>query len=332
MMNVLEEPLISIIVPIYKVEKYLKECVDSILAQTYQNFELILVDDGSPDSCPAMCDEFAKQDSRVVVIHKENGGLSDARNAGLDIAKGEYIGFVDGDDYISPRMYETLINRILSDKSDFAVCEHARVDDLGKIIEFPKSQQKVNRKYYSPDEFISELFICNGAYVVAWNKLYRKDIFAKLRFPFGKQHEDEFIIHHVIAQCKRISYVGDVLYYYLQREESIMSQSFNVRCLDYGDALLDRYHFTRKSKDKVLKNHTVCRLSEYLEKWNLYAQNDEKIKKKYNELRRKSLFLVFEKNSWSWYNRHGRLYMKMKLILPGVAEFINNLYNIIRKE
>lgn len=325
-------PQISVIVPIYKVEKYLKECVDSILAQTYQNFELILVDDGSPDSCPAMCDEFAKQDSRVVVIHKENGGLSDARNAGLDIAKGEYIGFVDGDDYISPRMYETLINRILSDKSDFAVCEHARVDDLGKIIEFPKSQQKVNRKYYSPDEFISELFICNGAYVVAWNKLYRKDIFAKLRFPFGKQHEDEFIIHHVIAQCKKISYIEDELYYYRQREGSIISKGLNVKSLDYGDALIDRYHFTKRNKYEEWKNDTVCRLSSQLEKWNKYAKDNIEIRKKYNELRKKSWFLVFEKKAFISYNSHGRLYMKFQLIMPKLAESMNKLYNKIRKK
>lgn len=332
MMNVLEEPLISIIVPIYKVEKYLKECVDSILAQTYQNFELILVDDGSPDSCPAMCDEFAKRDSRVVVIHKENGGLSDARNAGLDIARGKYICFVDSDDYIAPTMYEVLMKRIVSDKSDLAVCEYVRVYDSGEQLKNKKWHQKAHNKCYTSNEFIADLFIHNsGAYVVAVNKLYHKNIFRKLRFPVGKQHEDEFIIHHVIAQCKKISYIEDDLYYYRQREGSIISKGFNVKSLDYGDALIDRYHFTKRNKYKEWKNDTVCRLSSQLEKWNKYAKDNIEIRKKYNELRKKSLFLVFEKNSWSWYNRHGRLYMKMKLIMPGVAEFINNLYNKVRK-
>lgn len=332
MMNVLEEPLISIIVPIYKVEKYLKECVDSILAQTYQNFELILVDDGSPDSCPAMCDEFAKRDSRVVVIHKENGGLSDARNAGLDIARGKYICFVDSDDYIAPTMYEVLMKRIVSDKSDLAVCEYVRVYDSGEKLKNKQLHQKAHNKCYTSNEFIADLFIHNsGAYVVAVNKLYHKNIFRKLRFPVGKQHEDEFIIHHVIAQCKKISYIEDELYYYRQREGSIISKGFNVKSLDYGDALIDRYHFTKRNKYEEWKNDTVCRLSSQLEKWNIYAKDNIEIRKKYNELRRKSLFLVFEKNSWSWYNRHGRLYMKMKLIMPGVAEFINNLYNKVRK-
>lgn len=332
MMNVLEEPLISIIVPIYKVEKYLKECVDSILAQTYQNFELILVDDGSPDSCPAMCDEFAKQDSRVVVIHKENGGLSDARNAGLDIAKGEYIGFVDSDDYISPIMYETLLNRILSDKSELAVCEYVRVYDSDEREKSEKTLQKTRKRCYSPDEFFSEVFLkCSGAYVVAVNKLYHKNIFRKLRFPVGKQHEDEFIIHRVIAQCKNISYIEDELYYYFQREGSIMNRTFNVRNLDYGDALIDRYHFTKRNKYEEWKNDTVCRLSSQLEKWNKYAKDNIEIRKKYNELRKKSWFLVFEKKAFISYNSHGRLYMKFQLIMPKLAESMNKLYNKIRK-
>lgn len=325
-------PQISVIVPIYKVEKYLKECVDSILAQTYQNFELILVDDGSPDSCPAMCDEYAKQDSRIVVIHKQNGGLSDARNAGLDIARGKYICFVDSDDYIAPTMYEVLMKRIVSDKSDLAVCEYVRVYDSGEQLKNKQWHQKAHNKCYTSNEFIADLFIHNsGAYVVTVNKLYNREIFRTLRFPFGKQHEDEFIIHHVIAQCKKISYIEDELYYYRQREGSIISKGLNVKSLDYGDALIDRYHFTKRNKYEEWKNDTVCRLSSQLEKWNKYAKDNIEIRKKYNELRKKSLFLVFEKNSWSWYNRHGRLYMKMKLIMPGVAEFINNLYNKVRK-
>lgn len=323
---------ISIIVPIYKVEKYLKECVDSILSQTYRNFELILVDDGSPDGCPEMCDEYAKQDSRVVVIHKENGGLSDARNAGLDIAKGEYIGFVDSDDYISPIMYETLINRILTDQSDLAVCEYVRVYDSGEELKSNNLNQNTHNRCYTPNEFIADLFIHNsGAYVVAVNKLYHKNIFRKLRFPVGKQHEDEFIIHRIIAQCKNISYIEDGLYYYFQREGSIMNRTFNVGKLDYGEALIDRYHFTKRNKCEVLKNDTVCRLSSQLEKWNVYAEDNTEIRKRYNELRRKSRFLVFEKNAFISYNSRGRFYMKFRLIMPKLAEFTNDLYNKIRK-
>lgn len=328
----MNNPKISVIVPVYKVEKYLIKCVDSILAQTYKNLEIILVDDGSPDACPRICDQFAKLDDRIIVIHKENGGLSDARNAGLDIAKGEYIGFVDSDDYISPVMYETLLNRILLDKSELAVCEYVRVYDSDEREKIEKKLHRARKRCYSPNEFISEMFLqCNGAYVVAWNKLYKNEIFNTLRFPIGKQHEDEFIIHHVIAQCKKISYIEDEMYYYRQREGSIISKGFNVKSLDYGDALIDRYHFTKRNKCEIWKNDTVCRLSSQLEKWNIYAEDNIEIRKKYNELRRKSWFLIFEKNAFISYNSHGRFYMKFRLIMPKLADSMNKLYNKTRK-
>lgn len=329
----MENTKVSIVVPVYKVEKYLERCVDSIINQTYRNLEIILVDDGSPDSCPAMCDKFAEKDSRIIVIHKENGGLSDARNAGLDIARGEYIGFVDSDDYIAPTMYEVLMKRIVSDKSDLAVCEYVRVYDSGEQLKNKQWHQKAHNKCYTSNEFIADLFIHNsGAYVVTVNKLYNREIFRTLRFPFGKQHEDEFIIHRVIAQCKNISYIEDELYYYRQREGSIMNRTFNVRNLDYGDALIDRYHFTKRNKYEEWKNDTVCRLSSQLEKWNKYAKDNIEIRKKYNELRKKSWFLVFEKKAFISYNSHGRLYMKFQLIMPKLAEAMNKLYNKIRKK
>lgn len=326
-------PQISVIVPIYKVEKYLKECVDSILAQTYQNFELILVDDGSPDSCPAMCDEFAKQDSRVVVIHKENGGLSDARNAGLDIARGEYIGFVDSDDYISPIMYETLMNRILSDKSELAICEYVRVSESGDRLSNHELSHITHSRCYSPKEFIMELFLPYGInYVVTVNKLYRKDIFNELRFPVGKQHEDEFIIHHVITQCNNISYIEDGLYYYRQREESIITRNFDVRRLDFGYALIDRYYFTKKNNYNHWKSATAkALLYVLLERWSSYAKNSTEIKKIYNNLRKKSWFLLFEKDVWREYSIRGKIYMKIQLLMPKLAEAMNKLYNKIRK-
>ena len=125
-------PLLSIIVPVYKVENYLPKCIDSILAQTFTDFELILVDDGSPDNCPALCDAAAEKDARVRVIHQKNGGLSAARNAGLDAARGAWIGFVDSDDYIAPEMYEVLYQAVQSTGADLALCDYAEVDEAGK--------------------------------------------------------------------------------------------------------------------------------------------------------------------------------------------------------
>lgn len=321
-------PKISIIVPVYKVEKYLKRCVDSILAQTYTNFELILVDDGSPDTCPAMCDKFAKQDNRIKVIHKENGGLSDARNAGLSIATGEYIGFVDSDDYIDPQMYDILLHCLLEDNADVAICNYIRVNESYQKI--TTMLQPSRNKCFSQEEFIQELLQPYGGYfVVAWNKLYRKAIFNDLRFPLGKQHEDEFIIHHVVARCKKITCVENVLYYYFQREGSIMSQEFNVRHMDYGEALIDRYHFTKKNKYHLWKDYCACRLSYELEKWSAHT-SDIDIQKKYNELRKKSKFLVFEKAAWKDYSIRGKIYMKMQLIMPGVAKNIRTKLHVLK--
>ena len=129
----MKDELITVIVPVYKVEKYLDRCVQSIVDQTYTNLEIILVDDGSPDNCPKMCDEWAKKDKRIKVIHKQNGGLSDARNAGLEKAKGKYVGFVDSDDYISPIMYEKLYKCIIDNQADMAMCGFSTVDEKGKV-------------------------------------------------------------------------------------------------------------------------------------------------------------------------------------------------------
>ena len=141
------QDLISVIVPVYKVEKYLKRCVDSILAQTYTCLEVILVDDGSPDGCPAICDEYAREDRRVRVIHKENGGLSDARNAGIDAAKGKFLGFVDSDDYVHPRFYELLLQALKEEGADIAGCDVKKVCKTEKIEE--KEQQPIQRTVYS---------------------------------------------------------------------------------------------------------------------------------------------------------------------------------------
>lgn len=324
----MNNPKISVIVPIYNVEKYLEKCVYSIINQSYTNLEIILVDDGSPDKCGEICDEFAKKDNRIIVIHKKNGGLSDARNAGLDIAKGDYIGFVDSDDYIAADMYEKLLNAIISDQSDFAICEYVCVYESDEFAQNDKEQMEMVKKCYSTNEFISDKYLYNcGKYVVAWNKLYKREIFKTLRFPVGKQHEDEFIIHRLFAQCDKISYINEELYYYLQRKGSIMKREFDVRRLDFGDAMIDRYHFTKKNKMIPLKAHTIRIFSRELEEWYKYTKNDEAIQKKYNEIRRHSLFLLFEKDAWSWYNSHGRFYMKLRLIMPRVAEFVNKLYN-----
>ncbi|MCR5736906.1 MAG: glycosyltransferase [Eubacterium sp.] len=307
---------ISVIIPVYKVEKYLNKCIDSILEQSLKEFEVILVDDGSPDNCPLICDEYAKKDQRIRVIHKKNGGLSDARNAGLNVAKGQYVAFVDSDDYIAPKMLEILYCNITSSCADLAICNYVKVAEKGCLEESSKYEIS-EKKEYNQNEFMEEILKPYGGFFVpVWNKLYKKDIFDDLRFPYGKVHEDEFVIHYIVQKCKKIICLPEKCYYYLQRETSIMGQGFSVKRMDFGEALIERYHFTKKQKYTGWKNHTVIRLSFELEAWRKYAEENEQIRKRYNKLRKKSLFLLFEKQAWAGLSIKGKIYNRMRLLVP----------------
>lgn len=211
-----EQPLISVVVPVYNVAEYLPECVDSIINQTYKNLEIILVDDGSTDACPDICDEYAKRDSRIRVIHKKNGGLSDARNAGLDICTGEWIGFVDSDDYIAPSMYETLYCSAVEAQADVSVCQLIR-DKNGKLLY--SNYKRGTEILYSKEDMINRMF-CGGS-IAVWSKLYRKNIFLDLRFPVGKTNEDSFVILSIIGNTAKMVIIPDALYYYRIRIDSI---------------------------------------------------------------------------------------------------------------
>lgn len=222
----MENPLISVIIPVYKVEKWLEQCVESVQNQTYQNLEIILVDDGSPDRCGEICDQFARKDPRIRVIHKENGGLSDARNCGLDLAGGEYICFVDSDDYIEPAMLEVLYQEIKKTSACIAVCDYEYAcDELEDCLENPMSKKRDLEEeiVLTGREFMhlkqSKPVFC----VVVWNKLYHKEVWKNVRFPKGKIHEDEFVFHKIVYPCHRIVCVPYVGYHYRLRKNSIMS-------------------------------------------------------------------------------------------------------------
>lgn len=324
------QPKISVIVPIYKVEKYLVHCVNSIIEQTYRNLEIILVDDGSPDSCPFICDEFAQKDPRIIVIHKENGGLSDARNAGLDIASGEYILFVDSDDYISVNMCEILLNRLLKYDADMAICNYLRVSEKQELICEKNSILPIKDECLDADAFM-EGYTGNYGwyYVVAWNKLYKKELFDQLRYPFGKRNEDEFIIHHIIYRCKKIACTKDGLYYYTQRSGSIMAQQFSVKNMDIGEALIDQYNFAKLNHHILLKNYAVERLSYKMEGWKIYAEQDNICKLKYDELRKNSRFLLYERSAWRSYGFVGRTYYRLELLFPCFAK---TLWKLLHRE
>lgn len=223
------QPLISVIIPVYKTEAYLTACVESVLAQTYQNFEIILVDDESPDNCPQMCDAFAARDNRIRVIHQENGGLSSARNAGIEIARGEYLAFLDSDDLWTPNFLERLYRAIEETGADFAVCMFQRF-----CGDMPTADPKpANTEALSQRQAFDCLFnIRNENMVVAPNKLYRRHIFDSIRYPVGKLHEDEAVIHQVIGSAERVAWVAEEHYLYRQAPNSITNAKFSLKRLD----------------------------------------------------------------------------------------------------
>lgn len=222
---------ISIIVPVYKVEKYLKKCVDSILAQTFTDFELILVDDGSPDDSGKICEEYAEKDARVRVLHKENGGLSSARNAGIEVAKGKYLGFIDSDDYIAEDMYELLYNTIIKEDADLSICGIYDVYEGKAPIVKPTIEKVV-----SAEEALLLILQGNIISVHAVNKLYKRELFSSIRYPEGKYHEDSFIIVDLLNQCHKVAINSKQKYYYYHRIGSINTESFSEKQFEFIEA------------------------------------------------------------------------------------------------
>ena len=234
----MNQPLISVIVPVYKVEAYLDKCIRSIVDQTYHNLEIILVDDGSPDCCGKICDAWAAKDFRIQVVHKKNGGLSDARNAGVAVATGEYIGFVDSDDYIAPDMYRLLLEHIVSDNCDIAACgvEMIFEDGTPSRMLTPSGCHLLDKRQ-AMEAIIKENPLKNPV----WYKLYRTALIRDIPFAVGKYHEDVFWSWQAIDRAERITVFDTPCYFYLQRSGSIMSERFSERRLDAVEAQCLRY-------------------------------------------------------------------------------------------
>jgi len=247
---------ISVIIPVYNVEKYLAKCIDSVIAQTHDNLEIMLVNDGSSDSCPQICDAYAKNDNRIKVIHKPNGGISSARNAGLDIATGEWIGFVDSDDWVLPNMYEELISAAVNENSDLAVCGYIRVDENGEHLKYISVYGKV----LTNAEALTNLVVSGGAYNVAWSKLYKKSILEGIRFPVGKIHEDVFVTNRIFCKCNKVAIVPSHLYMYVKREGSIMTSSYSIERLHACDAFFERYFMLKEKGMTKLANLTARKI------------------------------------------------------------------------
>ena len=217
---------ISVIVPVYNVEKYLPQCIESIINQTYKNLEIILIDDGSTDSSGRICDEYAEKDDRIIVIHKENGGLSDARNTGLRKATGDFIGFVDSDDWLDVNMYEVLLETILKNNCDIISCGYC-VEYKNKSYKVCLENQVINNK-----DIIKKYYAEKNVPYAPWMRLYKKYIWKDLEFPKGKIYEDVFVILDSFLKADTIVSISDCLYHYRQRKSSIMCRAFDKSQLD----------------------------------------------------------------------------------------------------
>ncbi|MBO5397964.1 MAG: glycosyltransferase family 2 protein [Clostridia bacterium] len=292
--------LITIVVPVYKVEQYLKKCVDSIINQTYKNLEIILVDDGSPDNCGNMCDEYANLDSRVKVIHKENGGLSSARNAGIEIAKGKYISFVDSDDYITNDYIEFLYNLILTNNVKVSICSHTVIYDTGLVLEKATNEHSV----IDTKTAIERILYDEGLDTSAWAKLYETKLFENIKYPNGKLFEDSATTCKILCECDKVAIGSKSKYFYLIRNNSITKTNFSSNKMDLitstkdmGEYVLNKYPDLKKavnrrimyaylstlsqlanSKEKHLEEQKE--LLDYIKKYRKEVLADKRIKKR----------------------------------------------------
>ncbi len=240
-------PLISVIVPVYRVEEYLERCVESILSQTYENLEVILVDDGSPDRCPAICDAYVGKDARVKVIHQENKGLSGARNAGIELAAGEYLAFVDSDDYVSPHFIEGLYELLQETGCGIGQCRFSYVKGE-KLTEEGDSAfciyrgESLMEQLYGPEEKATY-------FVVAWNKLYRAELFKEtgIRYPEGRIHEDEATTYQLFHAAKKLAFLDKAMYGYYTENGGSITSVFSEKRLQWLTAQEERIAFFQKN-------------------------------------------------------------------------------------
>lgn len=230
------QELISVIVPIYNIEKYIEKCIASISSQTYKNLEIILIDDGSTDSSGSICDTLAKNDPRIKVIHKKNGGLSDARNAGLEVAEGEYFSFIDGDDFITPDTLEKLYNAAVSTDSEISVCNMLRYYEDGSTVDFYcPSTAPVTLEGIDRFKTLNQPSVCN--------KLFKAELFGDLRFPKSKYYEDTYIYHILAYNASKATLTGHNGYMYLSRRDSILGANISERYFDCIEAIYNRLVF-----------------------------------------------------------------------------------------
>ena len=323
-------PLISVIVPVYKVEPYLSRCIDSILSQTFTDFELILVDDGSPDNCGKICDEYAKNNKRIRVIHKENGGLSSARNAGIAIARGEWIHFVDSDDLIHPKMLEFLYGAV-DENTQISMCELFNADICPENFYSHKNKSEFKKHKINEDTLIFLMHCSNYIYWGACAKLIKKDILLKHPFTVGKIHEDSAVVFKWINEAENVNITDEQLYFYRVTSDSITHVDFSLKNLDFLWAIEEQIKFYEKTdfnkmKKIVYRNYAVACAEMYyrlLENKN-WAEEAQNLKNRLKLFVRKKGNLINFKEDWEFNMVYGVLYPKPMRIIFRLERDIKN--------
>lgn len=257
----LDKPLISVIIPIYNVENYLAKCVNSVIDQNYKNLEIILVNDGSPDNCGSICDEYAQKDNRIVVIHKKNGGLSDARNAGLEISTGDFITFVDSDDYVSKDFISTLVNLIQDFEADIAISPFIHFKDDEKKVKRILSINKV--KTYTNVEGLINMFYQSDFDNNATSKLFRRELFSDVSFPKGLLYEDLATTYKLFLLANKVAFSNRKTYFYLIRSNSIEGSPFNEKKMKSVLFIIGELEKFKKSNPEFLEA-VNCRIMSFL--------------------------------------------------------------------
>lgn len=300
-------PRISVIVPVYKVESYIYRCVESILEQTFVDFELLLIDDGSPDNCGKICDEFAERDKRVKSFHKMNGGLSDARNYGFQHAEGEYVIFIDSDDYIEKDMLEYLYNNINRYQADMATC--GAYDVFENKVE---RKQEVEEFVCSGEEAFG--YILKGIYVRGeiWNKLIKSSLIRTLQFPKGKLYEDIFFTANMMKGIKCVCIGTKPKYYYVHRSDSITGQPYRPQLQDIIEAYEMNYEIVEESFPNLLE------IAECLKIWSRFIVLDKiLLEDNYKQYQEYKLFRKYLCKSLRtvWKNKYFHPYRKISLLI-----------------
>ena len=319
--------MISVIVPVYKVEAYLRQSLDSILGQTYKDLDIILIVDGSPDRCGDICETYAQKDSRIRVFHTENKGLSAARNLGLREARGEYIGFVDSDDWIEPDMYKILLNRLEETGSNISVCDYKQEPDS-----FEKEFKPVEVIYEGVHALIA--LLDRKINYNVWNKLFRKELFQDNCFPEGQNYEDIAIMHRIMYEAGRVAVIPELGYHYRVRADSITSNYSAKNLIDHADAYLNSYAYLNTCCNKMLAGREKEILSvsargiSIVWRWWHQCNNEEKTEfiERIGELHRftRANFPLFGYRSWPGYLRLSTAFMHSKSRVSFAVLYILN--------